>query len=38
MTKFIYRWPLKVHRQISEKWCIEKDDCSCDKACQFLAL
>ena len=37
MTKFIYRWPLKVHRQISEKWCIEKD-CSCDKACQFLAL
>ena len=22
MTKFIYRWPLKVNRQISEKWCI----------------
>ena len=37
MTKLVYRWPLKAHRQISEKLCIEKDF-SCDKGCQFLAL
>ena len=28
---------LKAHRQISKKRCFEKN-CSCDKACQFLAL
>ena len=37
MTKLVYRWLLKAHRQISEKRCIEKDF-SCDKGCQFLAL
>ena len=30
-------WQLKAHWQISKKLCFEKY-CSCDKACQFLAL
>ena len=37
LLSFITFFSLKTHRQISKKRYFEKC-CSCDKACQFLAL